>query len=344
MISKRSTKKRVNLAQVAASAQVSQMTVSRFLNGYPGVSEQNRERIEQAIQSLGYVSNPVARSIRGTSNVIAVVVSDVRSYYMSEVLHGVTEAAHRLHYGLMLHKQFEDDSGAETTRFAMQLCNGLADGALLIVPTHQAGITQTFSERKFPYVSLDQRGISPDEISVTATDRKGIHEAMRHLILLGHERIAFITGLLDIKSANDRLDGYKDGLTEAGLPFDPALIREGTFSLESGFVHTRSLLQETTPPTAIVASNDLIAFGVYDAVKTLGLQIGRDISVVGFDDSPMAAQVYPPLTTVRLPMVQIGEEGVEVLVNLLQGRALRTLQPVLPTELVIRSSTGRVPR
>jgi len=274
--------------------------------------------------------------------VLAVVVSDVRSYYMAEVLHGITEAAHRLHYGLMIHKHFEGDD-EDSTHFARQICNGLADGALLIVPANQVKLSETFREQSFPYVSLDQRGDVVDEISIAVENRKGMHEAVRHLIALGHRKIAFITGPLDLASPKERFEGYKDGLAEAGIPFSAHLVREGFFSLQSGFVYTRSLLEEKPKPTAIIASNDLIAFGVYDAIKGMGLQVGQDVSVIGFDDSPMAAQVYPPLTTVRFPMVETGEEAVEILVNVLQGRQLRTTNPVLPTALIIRSSTGRIP-
>jgi LacI family transcriptional regulator len=165
---------------------------------------------------------------------------------------------------------------------------------------------------------------------------------MRHLLALGHQRIGFITGRMDIACSHDRLQGYRDGLAEVGLPFDPELVREGDFSQPSGFQQAQVLLQLKEPPTAIVASNDVMAFGVMDAAKAAGLTVGQDLSIIGFDDIFMASQVYPPLTTVRQPMAAMGEAALEMLVSLLEGRTILTQRQELPTELIIRESTGRV--
>ena len=191
---------------------------------------------------------------------------------------------------------------------------------------------------------IDHHNGTDNEPRVTATNRKGVLDAMRHLLALGHCRIGFITGRMDIVCSLDRLQGYRDGLAEVGLPFDPEMVLEGDFSQPSGFRQARTLLEHPEPPTAIIASNDLMAFGTMDAAKAAGLRVGHDLSVVGFDDIFMASQVYPPLTTIRQPMADMGADAFELLVALLQERIVLNLRRELPTELIIRESTGRVPQ
>jgi LacI family transcriptional regulator len=148
---------------------------------------------------------------------------------------------------------------------------------------------------------------------------------------------------MDIVCSHDRLQGYRDVLAEVGLPFDSELVREGDFSQPVGFQETQALLRLQEPPTAIFASNDLMAFGAMDAVKAAGLTIGHTISIVGFDDIFMASQTYPSLTTIRQPMGDMGETALELLITLLEGRTALNLRRELPTELIIRESTGRAP-
>jgi LacI family transcriptional regulator len=177
---------------------------------------------------------------------------------------------------------------------------------------------------------------------ISASDRKGVMDAMRHLMALGHKRIGFITGLMHMRSARERLQGYQDALNEIGIRYDPALVVEGDWSQTTGFALTQHLLNIDSPPTAIVASNDVTAFGVMDAVKDAGLRVGEDISVVGFDDIGMASSVYPALTTVRQPMEDMGEAAVELVVALMEDRPVPMIQRQFSTELVVRHSTGQV--
>jgi LacI family transcriptional regulator len=336
---------RITIADVAEAANVSKMSVSRVLNGKSGVSEPTRQRILEAMATLGYVASPAARNLRGMSNIVGLVVPDITTAYMGEVIRGISQAAERLNYGLMLYSQGNAaEHTKRTTYYASLLSDGLADGVLMIVPYDYEVLVSAFQDHNLPYVLIDHHSSTSDEPAITATNRKGILDAMRHLMALGHQRIGFITGRMDMGCAQDRLQGYRDALAEVGLPFDPALVREGNFWQPSGFAQARALLQLKPRPTAIVASNDVMAFGVMDAVKDVGLRIGSDISVVGFDDIPMASQVYPPLTTVRQPMAQMGEEALDLLVTLLQGRTPRALRRELTTELIIRESTGRCRR
>lgn len=336
-------KETVTLADVAALANVSKMSVSRVINGQAGVSDATRQRIMQAVEQLGYVPNPAPRIRPGSSKMIALLIPNITSPYMGEILRGVSSAAEHLNYGLMLYTQGSSGHTQRTSYYLSLLNNLLVDGVLMVVPLDYEVIVNDLKEHNLNYVIIDHHNGTGNEPSVTATNRKGVLDAMRHLLALGHRRIGFITGRMDIVCSHDRLQGYRDALKEVGLPFDDILVQKGDFTQPSGFRHGHNLLALPEPPTAIIASNDTMAFGVMDAAKSLGRQIGRDVSIIGFDDIPMASQTYPPLTTIRQPMADMGETALEMLVTLLQGRTVLTLRRELPTELIIRESTGRAP-
>jgi LacI family transcriptional regulator len=335
-------KVRVTSADVAELAQVSKMSVSRVLNGQDGVSETTRQRILDAVQHLGYIPNLSQRARPSWSKLIALLIPDITTTYMGEILRGVSGAAERLNYGLTLYTQGSVNHTQRTSYYLSLLSNTLVDGVLMVVPLDYEVIVKDLKAHNLKYVIIDHHSNTENEPSVTATNRKGVLDAMRHLFALGHQRIGFITGRMDIACAQDRLQGYRDGLAEVGASFDTELVREGDFSQPTGFRESQALLQLPEPPTAIVASNDMMAFGVMDAAKASGLTIGQDLSIVGFDDIPMASQSYPPLTTVRQPMAAMGETALDLLVTLLEGRIALKTRRELPTELIIRESTGRV--
>jgi LacI family transcriptional regulator len=333
----------VTIADVAELAQVSKMSVSRVLNGQTGVSEKTRQRILEAVEQLGYIPNSNPRSRSADSRLIALLIPDITTTYMGEIVRGVSGAAERLNYGLMLYTQGSVDHALRTNYYLSLLTNGLVDGVLMVVPLDYEVIVSDLKEHDLPYVIVDHHNGTANEPSVTATNRKGTLDAMRHLLALGHRRIGFITGRMDIACSQDRLQGYRDGLAEVRLPYEPELMREGDFTQPTGFHQAQALLELPEPPTAIIASNDVMAFGVMDAAKAAGLSVGKDLSVIGFDDIFMASQVYPTLTTVRQPMAEMGEVALDILIALLQGRTVLSLRRELPTELIIRESTGRAP-
>lgn len=337
-------KPNVTIADVAELAQVSKMSVSRALNGQTGVSEKTRQRILEVADQLGYIPYPNSRNRNGSSRLIGLLIPDITTTYMGEILRGVSSAAERLNYGLVLCTQGRVDHEQRTSYYLSLLDDDLVDGVLLVVPRDFEVIVGDLKARDLPYFIIDHHNGAADEPSVTATNRKGTVDAMRHLLALGHRRIGFITGRMDISCSHDRLQGYRDGLAEVGLSFDPELVREGDYTQPSGFEQGKILLCLEDRPTAILASSDLMAFGVMDAAKAAGLAIGRDISIVGFDDIYMASQVHPKLTTVRQPLVSMGEMALEQLVTLLDGRPALTLRRELPTELIIRESTGHAPK
>jgi LacI family transcriptional regulator len=261
---------------------------------------------------------------------------------VGHVVQGIIKATQRLNYNIVLHIQ--NVSAHSDEYYRSMITSGLTDGMLMVVPQDYEALLTVCRDYEMPYVMVDYQGDIDliREPIISATDRKGVMDAMRHLMALGHKRIAFITGLMHMRSARERLQGYQDALNEIGIRFDPALVVEGDWSQQTGFALTQHLLGLKIPPTAIVASNDVTAFGVMDAIKEAGMRVGEDISVVGFDDIGMASNVYPALTTVRQPMEEMGEASVELLVALMEDRPLPMIQRQFSTELVVRQSTAQV--
>jgi DNA-binding LacI/PurR family transcriptional regulator len=196
-----------------------------------------------------------------------------------------------------------------------------------------------------PLVVLDPNGVPNDEIpSVGSTNWIGGLSATRHLLELGHRRIAVITGPRWALSSRARLDGYRAALDAAGVPVDPALIREGAFEIADGMSHAAELLRLADPPTAIFAFNDGMAIGVYHAASLAGLRIPADLSVIGFDDyHPLDEWLVPPLTTVRQPLTEMGAAAARMVLDLVRGTTPQPKRLELATELVVRASTAAPP-
>jgi LacI family transcriptional regulator len=180
----------------------------------------------------------------------------------------------------------------------------------------------------------------PELASVGATNWAGGLAATEHLVALGHRRVGAISGPVDYLCSRARIDGYRSALERAGVGFDPALVRHGDFQHEGGFARGGELLDLATPLTAIFAGSDQQAFGVYEAARQRGLRIPQDLSVVGFDDLPVARWVSPPLTTVRQPLAEMGRVAAQVLGELVEGQPLRSSRVELATELITRESTA----
>lgn len=337
-------KQRVTMADIAATAQVSKMTVSRVLNNKPGVSEETRQRIYEAVEQLGYTPLPQLAGHIEVTKLIALLIPDHPTIYLGEILRGISHAAEHLDCGLMLYTQNLFNHAVNPNNILSPFRTGLVDGVVMVVPYNYESVVSNLNRYDLPYVIIDHRSETENEASVTATNRRGMLEATRYLLALGHTRIGFITGRMDIACSHDRLQGYYDGLAEVSLNPEEDLILEGDYLQPSGFKLTQKLLRSGNPPTAIIVSNDMMALGALEAARVSGFSIGQDVSIIGFDDVFLASQSYPPLTTVRQPLTQMGEVALDMLVALLQGRPLLSMQRELPTELIVRETTGRAPR
>ena len=327
----------VTIVDVAREAGVSYATVSRVINNKGYINPETREKVLRAVTKLGYVVNQQARSLAGgRSQVVGLVVRDLGTSYIGEIIHGIDEELANASYDLMLYTTHRRKIREST--YVATLTQGLADGLLLVLPREPGAYIETLRRRGFPYVLIDHQGIDETGPSVGATNRRGGYDATRYLIELGHRRIGFITGSLDLGCSIDRMAGYHAALTEFGLPTDPGLIREGDFMQPAGYTGARELLALPHRPTAIFASNDVSAFGVMEAARDCGLRIPEDISIVGFDDIPQASHVNPPLTTVRQPLEQMGRVATRMLLETIADRQRPAARVELPTELVIRAS------
>jgi LacI family transcriptional regulator len=335
-------KRRVTFADIAEAADVSKMTVSRVLNNKSGVSEETRQRIWTAAEQLGYEIQ--AQTPLDGSYVIALVIHNQPSIYHGELLRGISNAAEQLNCSLMLYTQNMFNHATHPDNSLSPLRTGLVDGVVMVVARDFEIMVNSLNRYELPFVIIDHRSETPNEASVTATNRKGMLEASRYLLALGHRRIGFITGRMDIACSHDRLHGYQDALNEVGIEFQEELVVQGDFLQPSGFQQAKSLLEMPNAPTAILTSNDLMAFGAMEAARVAGLNIGQDISIIGFDDIYLSSQTYPPLTTVRQPLEEMGEMSLDMIVNIIQGRMMLNSRRELPTELIVRESTGRAPR
>jgi LacI family transcriptional regulator len=334
-----SPKKRgVTIMDVARASGVSYSTVSRVVSGYEFVKESTYNRVMEAVQQLGYVVNLPARSLAGgRSKIIGLLVPNLDNTYVGTIARGIDQELVRANYDLMLYTTHRHPD--KESLYVNAIANGLTEGLLLVVPLVPTTYLDALREQNFPYVLIDQTDTTESSSVVDATNWQGAYDATSYLIQLGHTRIAFVTGALAIRSAVDRLQGYKAALVDYNIPVREELVVESDYQQRISYEATKDLLQSVDPPpTAIFASNDLSAFGAMDAAREHGLRIPDDISIIGFDDIPQASLVYPKLTTVRQPLEQMGRVAVKMLLEQIEDRSRPPQHITLTTELVIRDS------
>jgi len=327
----------VTIFDVADEAGVSYATVSRVINNKDHVSPEKRERVLRAMAQLGYVANEQARSLAGgSSRVVGLLVDYLSSSYMDEIIRGIDETLDTEDYDLMLYTTHRRKT--KESAYVTKLTRKLADGLLLILPRNAAAYLETLRQRQFPHVLIDYLSDGQNVPSVSTTNFRGTCDAITYLLSLGHRRIGFITGTMEFGCARDRLDGYKATLQDHDIPLDPQLVCEGDFMQPCGYLNAHTLLGLPVPPTAIFASNDMMAFGIMEAARERGLRLPEDLSIIGFDDIPQAAHVHPRLTTVRQPLEEMGRRAARLLLKYIAQPTAEVERIELPTELIIRES------
>jgi len=331
--------RRTTLAAIAAEAGVSLPTVSKVVNGRPDVAPSTRARVEQLLDEHRYSRSTVRRHRR--SGLIDLVFAGLDSPWAVEILRGVEEwgAGHETGVAVssVRHGSVRPASWTST------LASHDTDGVILVTSELTSSQLKQLREAGIPLVVVDPVNPPPPDVpSVGATNWAGGLAATEHLLSLGHRRIGAIAGPGDYLCSRARIDGYRTALERAGVRFDPALVRNGDFLHEGGFIRGGELLELASPPTAIFAGSDQQAFGVYEVARQRGLRIPQDLSVVGFDDLPVARWVSPPLTTVRQPLAEMGSAAAQMLGELIEGIPLRSGRVELSTELITRESTAGV--
>jgi LacI family transcriptional regulator len=323
------------IRDVARVAGVSVSTVSRVLNGKTDVAERTRQAVYEAMDAISYTVSPVALSLVGArTRLLGVLARHLSEEFSTALIRGIFEVGEREGYDVFLTASLR--SRDRTAALLRSVCDGL----IVVSPGLDTEPDLALLEKGRPVVFFERHESSPESALVTTTNRQGVSELIRHLVGLGHRRIGFVTGRMSLPSSRERLEGYREALDEAGILHDPSLIIEGSFDRQSGLLAGRTLLGLPARPTAIVASNDLEAFGVLLAAQEAGLRVPDQLSVAGFDDIPMSEHVHPPLTTVHQPMYEMGVRAARMLIGWVEGERPEPSQVVLPTHLVIRGSSG----
>ncbi|MDF8332759.1 LacI family DNA-binding transcriptional regulator [Novosphingobium cyanobacteriorum] len=344
--SRRRQSGRPTVSDVARVAQCSPMTVSRVVNGGGGVREETRIAVEAAIRQLNYAPNRAARSLAGASQLrIALLYSNPSAAYLSELLIGCMDAATRLDAHLMV-ERFDPEQ--DQAKAIAKLTESAIDGFLLPPPLCDDTALLARLRRAGAHAVLIGPGQAEAHHGVVMIDDyQAAYDMTRHILALGHCRIGFIIGNPQQSASALRLAGYRDAMAEAGAQVDEALVRQGQFTYRSGLDAAMDMLALANRPTAIFASNDDMAAGCIAAAHRNDLEVPRDLTVCGFDDTALASTIWPELTTIRQPIRKMAETGLEVLVQEIRDeRADANGRPRLTTleyELVRRESDAGPP-
>lgn len=310
------------IQDVAKLADVSTATVSRALASPEKVSPEARARVFEAIAKTGYVPNPAARSLRSQKTyMVLVVLPDLSNTFFSKILRGIEERLFEAGYGMIISDL--DGSPEKEAHFAAFTAAGRVDGAILL-NGHLFGQTRegkgTPVKTGIPLVALCEAIPSADIPQIEIDNRAAASEMTLHLASLGHRSIAYLSGPSNNILEKERFAGYRDGLREAGLPFDPALVLPGDYTIDSGVRAGQDLVGRGERPTAVFCTSDEMALGLMRTLLSAGLRIPDDISVTGFDDIDFAAVAEPALTTIHQPRRELGRTAASILIDLLQGR------------------------
>jgi len=325
------------LIDVAKQAGVSPMTVSRVVNGSGPVSPEMRARVEQALADTGYVPNTLARNLRTRrTDTVGLVMPDMTNPFFTMLAQGVETAAREAGISLLLANT--DQSEDEERRLVPILLQRQIDGLLIIPAGSCADTALLCRDQGVPLVVVDRRPDTPDVDVVRADAEGGSFELGRLLVGLGHRHMAVLTGPATVPTAIDRAAGFGRALEEAGLP-EP-LVRHGAFTIDGGREMAHALMAERPRPTALFAANNFIAIGVQHALEELGLRVPEDVALVGLDDLPEAMVTFPFLTVAAQPAVEMGRRSVALLLERLANPDGPAEEVVLPTELVVRRSSG----
>lgn len=325
------------MKDVARLAGVSTATVSRILNSPDAGRPETRRRVAAAVKKLGYEPNVSARNLRiNRTATIIVVLPDINNPFFSFIVRGIEDVAHEQGFSVLLCNT--DNDLQRELQYTKIIGRRGADGAIVLTARVSSPHILKMAERVPVVLACEYIDGAVSQVSI---DNVGAAmDATRHLIQLGHRRIAYVNGPPDVILSRDRLRGYTLALQQAGLPVLEELIAPGTFYLESGVEAARRLLGLPEPPTAVFCANDEMAIGFIRAAEAMGRRVPDDVAVVGFDDIRFASFYRPALTTVAQPMYEIGRRAAQLLLDQVGGKADGPQSIVLPHRLVVRESCG----
>lgn len=337
------TRKIPTIQDVARHANVSAATVSRVLSAPERVSETTRQRVEEAVRATGYTINQAARSLRmRTARTILLASPDVGNPFYSTIVEAVIRTASQHGYSVLVASRLGDDPNRWLSDY---LNSNRADGLLLFDGSldtsrlHDIGGAQGL-----PLVAAYDEPPDPEVHSVLTDNREAARRVVKFLHGLGHKRIGHVSGLSRNQSTNERLVGFETEMRALGLEIRPEWVVPGIYNMESGLAAVRKMVASGSMPTAIFAGNDEMAIGVIRGLREAGLTCPGDVSVVGFDDIPVASYFDPAITTMHQPREAIGRIATEALIEIIEGDVSedRPRHVILKSELVIRDSTARI--
>ncbi|MEL6869850.1 MAG: LacI family DNA-binding transcriptional regulator [Pseudomonadota bacterium] len=336
--------KKATINDVARHAGVSIKTVSRVLNHEPKVRASTRERIESAMKALNYRPNSPGRMLASNKTYLIGLIYGDSSSYITRIQNGVLEACHGEHYDLLIHPcEYTSPKLLDEIRELVEAPR--VDGLLLVPPIADlASVRDLIAELGVPNVLISRETVSDDDWGVGTNDRAICAQMTKHLIRLGHERIAFVQAQEDHKAMANRYAGFVDGMNDAGLRVRKRFVLRGDNNFESGIDAAMRLLRMTPRPTAIFCANDHMAAGAVRATHELGLKIPGDVSIAGFDDMPIASQIWPALTTIKQPLNRMAHRATQMLIRGLRNDDVSDLSRIVEAEIVERASTGRAPK
>ncbi len=332
---------RITIREVARRAGVSYQTVSRVINNRPEVSEATRALVQRAIAELDYHPNAQAVGLsRNRSDIVGVITESVESRFFARIVNSIGVELQRQGRFMLL---ASTDVTTQPAMIDLLQRSRRIDGMIIILPL-EASLEQAqqLARSRLPLVLVDlQYEIDANYIAVN--NFQGAYSATEHLIKLGHRRIGIICGRRDLPVGEIRLDGYRAALRYYGLPYDPELVVPGDFTHRAGEAGAAHFLGLAHRPTAIFACDDDMAFGAMRECRRHGLRVPEDISVIGFDDIPEASHSYPPLTTIRQPLQEMGRIAAEYVCRSIDGADPGRLQLTMATDLIVRHSTAPPP-
>jgi LacI family transcriptional regulator len=334
--------KKYTIKDIAAKAGVSITTVSRVLNmKEEGMSLKTREKVLKVIDEMNYTPNHFARGlITNKSKLLGLIVPNINNPFFPELCRGAEDEANLNQYSLIICNS--DDDATKEENYLRLLSQQQVDGILLSSwGDFPSPSTEQLERSKIPFVLLDRGGQSVKHNGVFINNEQGGYLAGRHLLDLGHRRIACVTGSANLQNASDRLAGFRRALKEENIDLPESRIISGDFHMESAYTQTKKFFEETDV-TAIFASNDLMACGVYRAAYEMGLKIPKDLSIIGFDDITLVSALIPQLTTIRQDIYEMGRRAVKILIENITNETNETV--IFQPTLIVRESTYRIPQ
>lgn len=333
----------LTIEDIARLAGVSRSTVSRVINGHPSVRPAVRDRVQEVIKANKYAPQAAARQlVTQRTRTIGLILPDLAYNLFANPIfalmgQGVSQVCAQKGYVSM---QLMGQRDMEEPTLFYLLRSRHFDGVVLISGEYDDPCPAFLKNAGIPYTRIGRDPNHDDLKTVDIDNVEAARQAVRHLIELGHRRIAMIKGLARDTSSADRYEGYKQALCEAGIPLDEELVGDGDWTAACGYRLTQRFLQLPSPPTALFSANDIMAAGVVRAAHERRVRVPEDLAIVGFDDLDQTTMIFPELTTIRQPCVEMGVRAAEILIDQLENKNTEPMHVILPTTLVIRQSCG----